>query len=163
MLIPSRFFTRRQSLRVRVLATSGISTGIAETEIKLEKGDPGCPSVILTGVDVSQSGPLTAPAVLHAAIVDSAGRELSNQRMAWYAADGSVIGRGSQVDLRPLGMGTHAVRVVTRAGAQPFANTWLIERSLDGFLIRHAQGDPPRNSGGMKRGKDDPSQPADPC
>jgi hypothetical protein len=149
-------------LKVRVLATPGISTGIAGTDLKLEKADPGCPQVVLTGVDTTQQTPASAPAVLHAAVLDPAGRELPNDRMTWYASDGAVLSRGSQVDLRGLDLGHHTVRVVSRSGNQPVAHFWQIERSIDGFIVHHGQSDPARGSV-SNDGKDDPSNPADPC
>ena len=162
LLIPARLFTRRQALRVRVLATPGIATGIAETEVQLEKGDPGCPNIVLTGVDTSQT-PANAPSVLHAAVIDPAGRELPNDRMTWYGGDGTVIGRGSQVDLRTLKYGRQTIRLVSRAGNQPIAAFWVVERTLQGFAIHHAQRVPTRGPRTSGNGKDDPSNPADPC
>jgi hypothetical protein len=162
LLIPARLFLRRQSLRVRVLATPGISTGVAETALKLEKGDPGCPTVILTGVDISKA-PVTAPTVLHAAVVDWAGRELPNDRMTWYAGDGTEIGRGSQVDLRVLGMGRHTIQMVTRTGNRPVSGLWVIERSVEGVVVHYGQSGPAGGSQGSGDGKNDPSNPAEPC
>jgi hypothetical protein len=60
-------------------------------------------------------------------------------------------------------MGRHTVRLVSRAGNQPVAHFWVVERSLDGFVIHHSQSDPIRSSQKPDDRKDDPSNPADPC
>jgi hypothetical protein len=115
-----------------------------------------------TGTTRSQR-PAAAPTVHHAAVVDSAGRELPDDRMTWYAGDGTVLGRGSQVDLRALGMGRHTIRLVSRAGNQPVAAFWVVERSLEGFVVHYGQNTPIPGSQRSGSGKDDPSNPAESC
>jgi hypothetical protein len=142
LLIPRQLYTNQKELRLRVLATPGIGTGVAETVVK-RTDTPGRarPRISLTGADLSQGAPVMVPAVLHAALIDSAGRHLPDDRMIWYC-DGNQIGRGSQVDLRSCSSGKHYLRLTARSDAGAVATTWVLERTLQGFQIHSEVCDP---------------------
>jgi hypothetical protein len=137
LLIPKRLFSGEKELRVRVLATPGLGTGVAEQVIKLKKDTPQRPRIILSGIDTSMKKPVQIPGVLHAALVDSAGRQLTDDRMTWYGDD-KFLGRGTQVDLRSLSIGKHYIRLATRSDLRSTAITWQVERTLKDFVL-HAE------------------------
>jgi len=161
LLVPRRLFAEARELRVRVLATPGLGTGVAEDVITLGHPAPPPPRLILLGVDTSRDKPLSIPYVLHAAMLDSAGRQLPDDRMTWYGND-EMIGRGSQVDLRALGVGRHAVRLTTRGDPRPAARTWIVERTPAGFRLHHEDCDPkPKVTGAAHEHPH--AAPPDPC
>jgi len=142
LLIPRHLFAEEKELRVRVLATPGIGTGIAESTIKRpDDASRTRPRLSLTGIDFSRGTPVQVPSVLHATLADSTGRHLPDDRMAWYC-DGNPIGKGSQVDLRNSGLGKHYLRLVARSEFGPVATTWILERIQRGFQIHSEVCDP---------------------
>jgi hypothetical protein len=141
ILIPKRLFAHGQRLRVRVLATPGLGTGSAEHTIILKAKIVQPPKVILSGVQFADQLPSDIPSVLHAALMDSAGRQLSDRSMMWFG-DGHLIRRGSQVDLRHLAPGRHTIRLVNRGATRTPGMTWTVERGPAGFKLHHAFCDP---------------------
>lgn len=141
LLIPRRLFAQSGELRVRVLATPGLGTGMAEGIINLDDFTPQRPEVIVLGTDTSKEKPFLIPDVLNAAALDSAGRQIPSGRMTWYG-NGKVIGRGPSVDLRCLVPGRHQVRLVMRGDPNASARTWTVERTSEGFRLCHEDCDP---------------------
>jgi hypothetical protein len=141
LLVPRHLFAASEEIRGRVLATPGLGTGVAEQVVKLADHTPQQPRVIISGVDMSQEKPFGIPSVLHAIVVDSAGRQLPDAGMTWYG-NGEVIGRGSQVDLRSLGLGRHNIRLVPRGETRVTARTWIVERTYEGFQLHIEVCDP---------------------
>ena len=161
LLIPRHVFADSEELRVRVLATPGLGTGIVEQVIKLADYTPQQPRIIVSGVDTSQEKPVPIPSVLHAVVVDSAGRQLPDEAMTWYG-NGEVIGRGSQVDLRSLGLGRHNIRFVPRGETRAAARTWIVERTHAGFQLHVEVCDPRPKPTNQVHEHPHPA-PTDPC
>jgi hypothetical protein len=137
LLIPSRYFERAPKLEIRVLATSGIATGMTETTIILDDIGPSSPRLQLGLVGaVTEIKPASLPNVVQSLITDSLGRQIIADRTIWYGDNGAELGRGTQLDLRILAPGRHTLRVVAQGlGGATLARTWLVERTPTGFLL----------------------------
>jgi hypothetical protein len=139
LLVPERLFIDSPELRVRVLATSGIATGIAEATLRLDGYQPSDPAVELREAPGELQGAMPLPNVLHAMVRDRGGRQLTSGSIAWFAEDGQPLGAGQSVDLRNLGPGEHQLRVVVRRlGGHGLVRAWTIERTPEGFLLKEA-------------------------
>jgi hypothetical protein len=150
VVIPRRLFARGPTLRVRILASSGIATGMAETEIKLGTYQPPDITLRLLGVEQAEEGPAHLPGVVSVLATESTGRELPAEQITWYDSNGNQIGKGAQVDLRQLPRGTGLVRAVARGhGGRTAAMSWLIQRGDTGFLLHAVVADPPRLGRGL--------------
>lgn len=159
--VPPRLFNRSPALRLRVLATARLGTGIAETTVKVATPAPPPSQVTLTGIDPNAAKPVKLPAVLHATVLDTAGREWPVDRMTWYA-NGRAIGRGKQVDLRALDPGRSDLRVVCRGLERNIGRAWIIERRPDGFVLQQQICDPKPAGSGDDHAHPHPV-PEDPC
>lgn len=132
---------------VRVLATSGIATGIAECVPKT-KGPAPPPEgrLIDTGGDPSEEGPvpLTHPLRVHA--IDDGGRLLVGADIRWYDESGRELARGRDFDVGRLGVGQHVITAVaTQTGGRPIGRTFVIGRPEPGGPCQlHAAHDMPR-------------------
>jgi len=138
LVIPKSLFAAAK-LRVRVLATSGIATGLIEETIVLDNHAPGGVSVMLVGHDPTIRGSQQlAGSVLHAIAVEPSGRQVASESIVWYNTAGAEIGRGSHLDIRSLPLGQHSVRAVIRhPGARHVAKNWLIEHYAAGVRVHH--------------------------
>jgi hypothetical protein len=142
LLIPRRLFGRRGQLQVRVLATTGIATGITPYTINFDKGGAPVLQLDLQGVDPEGPRPAVLPNVVRAQILDETGRQLPGERIAWYGSNGQELGRGGQLDLRVLGPGRQRLRaVVLGTGSAAIARNWTVERTAGGFLLHEATAD----------------------
>lgn len=143
LLIPKALFTHGTELKVRVLATQRIATGVAEQVIQLPNYQPAGGTVGLAGVDPNAKGAQQIPGVLTLVATDTSGRQLSEGQATWYDGRGAEIARGNQVDLRQLGSGKQVVRVVVRApSGRLVAKSWLVERTAGGWVLHHPICDP---------------------
>lgn len=149
-VIPRRLFARGPSLHIRILASSGLATGIAETDVTLANYQPPEISLRLLGVEPAEEGPARLPAVVSVLATDSSGRELQADHITWYDGNGNQIARGSQVDLRSLPAGTGLIRAVARAqGGRTAGRSWIVESRDSKFLLQAVVNEPPRLSRGM--------------
>lgn len=146
-VIPRRLFTDGPSLSVRVLASSGIATGMAESEVELDDYEP--PEIVLRllEVEAQEEGPERVPSVVSVLATNTAGRELPGDQITWYDGNGNQIAKGAQVDLRMLPNGTGVIRAVARGhGGRTAGTSWLIERGDADFLLLARIPDPRRLS-----------------
>jgi len=141
MTIPFRFFSRSEELNIRVIATPGLGTGMAEQMVKIDNFKPKRDQSVLMGIDTSAKKPIGIPNVLYAQIVDGAGSQMTDDDMHWYA-NGNLIGKGTSVDLRSLSIDRHSIRLVQRRGGNASSKTWIIERTRSGFQLLHEMCDP---------------------
>jgi hypothetical protein len=149
-VIPRRLFARGPSLHVRVLASSGLATGMADADVTLTNYQPPELSLQLVGVEPAEEGPAHLPAVVSILATDSSGRELQADHLSWYDGKGNEIAKGSQVDLRSLPAGTGLIRAVARAqGGRTAARSWLVESRESEFFLHVAVEEPPRLSRNM--------------
>ena len=100
--VPSGLLLGRQHVCVRVLATTGLSTGLCEIEIGGIRSDPPVDVAIIE---------LDGLAV-RAYAVDHLGRTMPNAKFIWYDDRGAEISRGAELDLRTIPSELRKVRVV---------------------------------------------------
>jgi hypothetical protein len=163
LLIPRKFFANEGNVSVRVLATQGISTGVAETVIKMKHPPSSDPVITLLGIESPVRQPAEAPNVLHAAVLDAAGAELPSDGLIWYGSGGREIGRGPNIDLRQLGRGRHTVRAVVRSSQTgAVGRSWIIEGKTGAYQVVHEICDPKIKRTGVEHQHPHP-KPPDPC
>ena len=154
MIVPEYLLRAGQDVDLRILATSGLATGVAETTVKGSgggdggDGGDGSPGGGPGGVIVTL---LEDPAksnsyVLRAIALDAVGRQLSSDWIHWHDALGGELARGPTLDTRSLPAGRHTVRAVFAdpAARRLAASGWLIERGAVSAIIHHAIQDKPR-------------------
>jgi hypothetical protein len=126
------FFKRRQRLHVRVLASSGIATGIIDDWIDREKPDhggqptspPEQPPVVVAPTGSLEPGK-TVGTYLRA--VSEGGASLR-----WYDETGAELSGSATLDVRGLPDGQHTIRAVAvGGGALQASNSLLIEKDGD--------------------------------
>jgi hypothetical protein len=142
ILVPRRLFIDSDELKVRVLATGGLATGVTEATLRLEGHQPSDPTVAIREAPSDRAGtPL--PNVISAVVRDAGGRQLFSDSMAWFADDGRQISAGPAVDLRTLSIGEHEVRVVIRRlGGRALVRSWRIERTPEVFVLKEVPASP---------------------
>jgi hypothetical protein len=132
--IPRRLFQRERLIAVRVLASSGIATGIGTWEGSLTP--PAGPrggdvEVSLVGVETRKEGAHPIPNVLRAVAHGPDGGTIPGATLRWYDSRGAEIGRGRSLDLSLLPAGQHQITVVAPQHDGATA-TWLVERTREG-------------------------------
>ncbi|MFP5228952.1 MAG: hypothetical protein ACLGXA_15140 [Acidobacteriota bacterium] len=143
LLVPRSLFAKQAVLPLRVLATSGIATGVAEGQATLDGWTQTAPAVALVGANPSAGKAVAIPGVLQATVTDISGREADYSRATWYGNSGAELGRGSSVDLRNLPMGRQTIRFTAPLPEGGFAaGAWLIEHTAGGFLLHAAIPEP---------------------
>jgi hypothetical protein len=132
-------FRGKPDVPIRVLATSGIATGMASCILSLPVLQSNTHEII--PMDAPGEGAPTSP-ILRVAVIDEAGRSVPDPDLAWYDDEGSEIGRGRSLDLQSLGEGRHMVKAVELSrGPEAADRSWLVEWREDGTL---AVSDEPR-------------------
>ena len=165
LVIPPRFAASRDGVELRVLATSGIATGVAEITYKPGGGDDGGgPDDDGGSDDVVNIALLEDPAkgkthVLRAVATDSLGRQLPSDRFRWYDEHGGELGRGATLDTRSMPPGRRAVRAVyDPASSRPAVTGWMVERGSGSAVVHHEIPERPRK----KRPRNERTQQTDP-
>lgn len=151
IVIPFRLFGQSKTLMVRVLASSGIATGYAETEVKLESSQPPEVTLTLSGGEPSGSGPVPIDATPQLLATDSSGAQIPDTYVSWHTGEGETIGQGRQIDLRTLAEGKHTIRaVIRRHGGRSIGKSWIVERRGHEAFVHEARPDPPRTPRGKQ-------------
>ncbi|NJN85099.1 MAG: hypothetical protein HC881_00645 [Leptolyngbyaceae cyanobacterium SL_7_1] len=104
--ISTRLFGKRRTMKVRVLASSGVATGVNECLLHLPTPVPATVSIVLT----SDSGRVDNPdnpvpltnGIVRVHAFDDAGRSVSNPGFVWFNEAGQQIGRGHRFDLKQV-------------------------------------------------------------
>lgn len=145
--VPKRLFGRQTRVAVRVLATSGIATGmdVWEGDIERPRLPPQRrgPVLVPQGIGAPGMEPGDLPPVLRVTAVDRHGVGIAAPDIIWFGGDGAEIAHGRGLDLRLLRPGRQMVRaVLLDTGEGGAAAAFLIERGRDGGfrLIRGAAG-----------------------
>jgi hypothetical protein len=144
--IPLRLLGRRRSMQVRILASSGIATGMAEcTLVRNDESSDDTPSttVVTDDVDIVLTSELTTAdnvvsttPLMHVTVIEQTGRSLADPEVFWYDQSGAELGRGRAFDLRTLPEGQHVVRaVVPGQGSGVVERAWLVERSTEQGIV----------------------------
>jgi hypothetical protein len=100
----------RSIVEVRVLASSGIATGVGECTLKGPSTAP--PTDIVLSEDPTNTAIGRPGGLIRVGAVDSTGRTVPDAEVRWYAESGAEIGFGRTLDVRGLGEGQHVVRAV---------------------------------------------------
>ncbi len=131
--IPAKLIGRRRpELSIRVLATSGIATGVGTCTIQLRKTEIPGQDIVPLGEMVNGAG---TPSILQVAVIDEDGGSVPAPDLAWYDDRGTEIGRGRSIDLNTLREGQHVVKAVALGrGREAAERSWLVERRADGTL-----------------------------
>lgn len=131
--IPRSVFGPDQEIRIRVLVTSGIATGVAEWsgpcgEIP-QPGTPDAPVVVVVGV----AGDETRVELQHNLRAAVVGRQSGATGMIrWHDSNGGEVARGRSLDLRSLPIGQTTVSATLIGGSQRVSTSqWLVERTSD--------------------------------
>jgi hypothetical protein len=144
LLIPHALFAREQRLQIRVLATSGIATGVATDLATFDGWKYTPPTVQLLGSSASTDGPVKIGSVIQAGVFDSSGRQIAGDRSSWYSSNGDELASGLALDLRKLPLGRQVVRFATPLPKGGFAaGAWLIERTPGDCLLHQQVPQPP--------------------
>jgi len=133
--LPIRLFGRSRSLRVRVLGTNGIATGVAETELTLPR-PPVSPDLDIVSSAVTSTGRGVA---IQVSVIDANGRTHPDPDIVWFDEDDIEIGSGRAMWL-PVAMGRQrVVRAVVRdCGAGSCEKLWLLEHQDNGRIAATA-------------------------
>lgn len=121
---------RQRLLRVRVLASSGVATGMQYAEIEIRGKQTPAPPPVVVVVGVGHQGQLGS--VLTVAVHHKDAALVPNAQVLWFA-NGAEIGRGRALDLRSLPVGQHALNAVVQdSGSGGTQASLLVERTEDG-------------------------------
>ena len=150
MRVPKRLLVGDKSVHVRVLASSGIATGVGvwSGDLVQPPPQPGEPlvQIVLQGVPAGNDS-VGLPAVVRASVVRSGVRTAARSDVRWYDERGAEIGRGHALDLRalPFGQSVLTAAVLDR-GEGNGEGQWLIERTVRGDfrLLRGTIGKKPK-------------------
>lgn len=122
---------------IRVLATSGIATGVGTCTLAGLRFQVMNQEIVPMGT-IGEG--LVIPSNLQVAVMTEDGRSVPDPDLAWYDDKGSEIGRGRSLDLRALQEGQHVVKAVVQGrGRESAERTWLVERRSDGSFILRAE------------------------
>jgi hypothetical protein len=128
---------------VRVLASSGIATGVATCEVAFawggEKGTQGPRRVTVGLAEGRAKGDATIelPPVVRATITGPDGATVSGD-VGWFSANGGLYGRGRSLQLSALPHGVHVLRAaVGDTGHGSGEASWLVERTRDDRYFLH--------------------------
>jgi hypothetical protein len=117
------------SVPIRVLATSGIATGMAECAQEEDKRDTGPEGELVLATPEPQDEPVQVGSLLRVHAIDSGGRSLPQARVRWYDEAGRELTRGRDLDVGALGPGEHVVHAVaTGTGGRPLVRTFVLHR-----------------------------------
>lgn len=142
--VPKSLWGRTSNVAIRVLASSGIATGMTRWEGSLGKpkgkrpDGPRTVRIHLADVTAPAKGSVELPAVLRLALTTDDDARSATGEIGWYSAHGGLIGRGRSLPLSGLAVGTHVLRVaVQNTGDGNGDASWIIERRRDGRYVWH--------------------------
>lgn len=142
--LPAALFRRDRALAVRVLATSGIATGMAQNEVTFEGWKDAPPKLWLRQAPNAGQKPVVVTGVIEAVVTDGMDAQLDDSRAAWHGADGSSLAIGRKLDIRALPVGRHMVRFAMPLPDGGYAaGAWWVERTAGQTLVQQAIPEPP--------------------
>jgi hypothetical protein len=129
--IPPSLLLRQDALRVRVLASCGVATGMAQTRIDGYDKQPG-PNLQLVSRSAADGsiGPL-----VRAVLVDPMGRHLSIRDASWMVGSRQVA-QGAALDLRTLPRRGAEVRLYLHTDGGAYSQRWTVQREGDRFRLQ---------------------------
>ncbi len=140
--VPKSLWGRDKEASLRVLATSGIATGMAACTVKIvRRGEkrPKPPEVTISLAGVSGSdATIELTPIVRVAVTSSDGTTSNAGPVSWYGSRGGLIGRGRSFLLNNLPVGVHLVRAFVADGGDGSGTaSWLFERTRDGRYFWH--------------------------
>ena len=141
--VPKSLWGRSPTAAIRVLASSGIATGMAMCEGKLvyKVGDVKGPRRVkigLAGIARGSETTVELPPVLQAAITTEDGAATASGDVVWFGGGGGLYARGRSLRLSALPYGTNLLRAaVQNAGEGDGEASWLVEKTRDGRYFWH--------------------------
>lgn len=156
-LVPFSLVPGQPRIQLRVLATSGIATGVAMCESVIP--DPRPPALFLDFTAIPGEPPIPVPGavpvpltrpgrpgLIRARLSDESGRTDSAPRLRWFDQDGRPIGQGATLDLRRLPRTVRHVSVLAASdrGVGVRRRTWRVKR--DGGAVQLVPLDPAEGS-----------------
>lgn len=143
-VVPIRLFGSRSRMAVRVLATSGLATGVAQC-VLTRPTPPAIPATVVITSDGGAADPVPGATVpvgrrgIRADAVDEAGRAIPDPGFVWFDGAGNAIARGKRLTRRDL-RGVDTVRLIaTRLlsrRATPGEHRWSVHRSGSQLELR---------------------------
>ena len=162
VLLPWAAVRSARGSRIRVLATSGIATGYAESKLEWDGGGKPDVTITLLGVEPAAGKRQAMPPVVRAIAIGASGAQVTDGQIAWFDSAGRTLSRGAEVDLRQLENGQHLIRAVLRGhGGMLSGKSWAIERKGREFWLHAVVCDPPRPPPGPAH--EHPHPPPEPC
>jgi hypothetical protein len=128
MRLPPELLRGQEVLRLRVLASCGIATGMATAEAKGRGREK--PTVQL----VTQRDGAALGNQVTAVLVAPGGRHMELDKAAWTVA-GREVGLGASLDLRSLPQGTSEVRAFLKGSTGTFSQSWTVRRDGGRFML----------------------------
>ncbi len=140
MKVPKRLFDGTRVAALRVLATSGLTTGSGVWEGEMRPPEPPSrgprtPRITISLADVeARAGAHEVPGALRATVQSVAGSTSPAADLRWYDAHGAELARGRSFDPSRLPAGQHLLTAVSPSNDRASA-TWLVERTRDGRTL----------------------------
>jgi hypothetical protein len=114
---------------IRVLATSGIATGIGECAQEPAGGQQAGEGTLIATHGDPKDEPVPLGDVLRVHAVDEGGRSLPDVDIRWYDEAGRELTRGRDLDVTALGAGEQVVHAIaTGSGGHPLVRTFVLHR-----------------------------------
>jgi hypothetical protein len=141
--VPKSFWARDREMSLRVLATSGIATGLGTCTGKLVHRQDKTPGprpvdIQLIGVEAAEGATVELAPTVRVAVTTATGGTLATGQILWHGADGGLIGRGRSLLLSNLPVGVHVVHAsVLNEGDGEGTRAWIFERTRDGRYLWH--------------------------
>ena len=133
--IPKRLFNKQRNVALRVLASSGIATGVGFWEGDFDYAPTDKPNNVrveiqLVGVPSTGGNRIKIPSLIKAAAIINGNKTDAFPEIVWYNDKGVEIGRGRSFNLNKLPYGETLVKAsVLDKGQGSGNNQWLIERN----------------------------------
>lgn len=131
--IPKHLFGKKRTLNIRVLASSGIATGVVETRLELKSSNKQVADIVLVSEPKDNN---KISSLLRAKIIKERGENLQQIECIWYNEQNIEMQRGKTIHLSKLSQGQHLIRaVIFDSIGGKHEKSWLIERKADTFYL----------------------------
>ena len=137
--LPAALFGRGRALAVRVLATSGVATGLAQGEVKFDAWKETPPKLWLRQAPEIGQKSVAVTGVIEVMVTDGMDAQLDDSRATWHGADGASLAIGRKLDIRALPIGRQRVRFAMPLPDGAYAaGEWWVERTAGQTLVHQA-------------------------
>jgi len=139
MTVPASLVGSQREVPVRILATSGIATGVGTCTLKYPYPPPadGPPDVVLVGEDPTGTLTTSPRHAIEVRVVGPVGGATTGSDVVWFDEQGGELSRGRSLDLRLLPEGQHVVHAVSSTpGGAPGHVSVIVEVGPAGTCLR---------------------------